>query len=386
MLLEHYLKTRHYTEALCAPLSTEDYVPQAEAFTSPPKWHLAHTTWFFECFVLKPYAKGYCEFDPTFDFLFNSYYRALGERAIRAQRGIITRPTVAEVYRYRQHVDRAIIQLLNDTPSIESALEDLITLGIHHEQQHQELLLSDLKYTFSLNPTHPVYHDGAVQVADTNSCSGWLSIAEGLYEIGHNDASFCYDNELGHHKVWLAPFSIAKDLVTNGEYIAFIEDGGYEHFQYWLDDGWSWVEQNHIRSPLYWQKINHQWHYYTLAGLKPLDPNAILTHISFYEASAFAHWKGLRLPTEFEWEVASQQLDWGKRWEWTSSAYLPYPGFRISAGAVGEYNGKFMINQMVLRGASVATSDGHQRYTYRNFFHPHFQWQFTGIRLVKENE
>ncbi|MGS0679789.1 ergothioneine biosynthesis protein EgtB [Shewanella sp. 125m-7] len=384
MLLQKYLTTRQYTESLCTPLEIEDYVPQAIEYTSPPKWHLAHTTWFFERLILKKFADNYCEFNAEFDFLFNSYYQTLGERAIRSQRGLFTRPTVKQVYQYRQYVDEQMRQLLS--PPLSDELNALVTLGINHEQQHQELLITDLKYMLSLNPLHPEYSPEFTLVTDTNQHDGWIQMADGMYDIGHGQQSFCYDNELGQHKVWLSKFQIANRLVTNGEYIRFIEDGGYTQFSYWLDEGWEWLNSEQISAPLYWKKINGQWHYYTLAGLKLLDPNAILAHISFYEANAFACWKKMRLPTEFEWEAASQHLDWGKRWEWTSSAYQAYPGFQISAGAVGEYNGKFMVNQMVLRGASVATAKSHQRYTYRNFFHPHLQWQLSGIRLVKDHD
>lgn len=379
--LEKYLATRSLSETLCAPLEIEDYIPQAVEFTSPPKWHLAHTTWFFEALILKKHLANYAEFHKDFNFLFNSYYQTVGERAVRSRRGIMSRPTVKSVYDYRSYVNKHMIQLLNNSTSKE--LSELVELGINHEQQHQELLISDLKYTFSLNPVFPVYHQEKCYVLDKNTQQGWLQIEEGIYEIGHNNHDFCYDNELGKHQVFLHDFQISKSLVTNGEFIEFMEDGGYQNFKHWLDEGWSWVQSNGIKAPLYWHKIDGAWHYYTLAGLQLVDPDAILSHVSFYEASAFASWKGFRLPTEFEWEVASSKLDWGKRWEWTNSAYLPYPKFTIAPGAVGEYNGKFMVNQMVLRGGSVATTKGHSRATYRNFFHPKYQWQFTGIRLAK---
>lgn len=385
MLLALYQQTRKYTESLCAPLNIEDYIPQAVDFTSPPKWHLAHTTWFFEEMILTKFLPGYTVFDAHFGFLFNSYYQSVGEKAVRAQRGVMTRPTVEQVYQYRHYVDKQIQRLLSE--KIPRAVKALITLGINHEQQHQELLLTDLKYTLSLNPIAPVYQPNfnLVDTCNNNQPDDkqWLSVKEGVYEVGYAGDNFCFDNERGRHKVYLQNFEIASSLVTNGDYIEFIESGGYRTFSYWLDDGWSWLNSHNITAPLYWKNIDGDWHYYTLAGLKRINKHAILSHISYYEANAYAHWKKRRLPTEFEWEVASSQFEWGQRWEWTSSAYLPYPGFDISDGAVGEYNGKFMINQMVLRGASVATSENHSRATYRNFFAPHFQWQFSGLRLVK---
>ncbi|MFT6103141.1 MAG: ergothioneine biosynthesis protein EgtB [Candidatus Endobugula sp.] len=386
MLLAQFQHTRQHTEKLCRPLCTEDYIPQAVDFTSPPKWHLAHTSWFFEEMILKQYMDAYSVFDESFNFLFNSYYQGIGERAIRGQRGIISRPTVDQVYQYRQHVDQHMVSLLSTLTGPELAnIQQLTLLGINHEQQHQELLITDLKYTFSLNPTYPIYQVDDRYTNNKNIDTGWVNIDEGLYSIGHEGNGFVFDNELGRHKVYLPSYSINQALVTNGEYIKFIRDGGYKTFQFWLDEGWSWVSDNQIGHPLYWQEKGGQWYHYTLAGLKLINPDDILLHVSYYEANAFANWKQQRLPTEFEWEVASQQLRWGQCWEWTSSAYQPYPNFAVNDGAVGEYNGKFMINQIVLRGASNATAEGHSRRTYRNFFHPHFQWQFSGIRLVKNN-
>lgn len=385
MWLSQFRQTRAYTETLCEPLHIEDYIPQAVEFTSPPKWHLAHTTWFFEEMILTKYVPNYVVFNQHFSFLFNSYYQSVGEKALRAQRGIMTRPTVQQVYDYRHYVDRHMHKLLSE--KLDHEVEALVVLGINHEQQHQELLLTDLKYTLSLNPMFPVYRDDIGEVSDRNNHppKPWLNIGSGVYEIGYEGTGFCFDNERGRHKVYIPSFQIATTLVTNGEFLEFIEEGGYQCFQYWLDDGWRWLNDHAISAPLYWQKIDNQWYYYTLAGLQPIDEQAILSHISYYEASAFAAWKQMRLPTEFEWEVASTQFEWGKRWEWTSSAYQPYPGFHVSDGAVGEYNGKFMVNQMVLRGASVATSEGHARTSYRNFFGPQYQWQFSGIRLVKDH-
>jgi len=379
-LLDKYLITRNRSEKLCDNLSVEDYVPQSAEFASPPKWHLAHTTWFFEEMILKTFLPNYSTFDKDFSFLFNSYYNAVGLRLERSQRGLITRPGVQRVYEYRKYVDKNMKALLNSMYSEE--IEELAVLGINHEQQHQELLITDLKYTFSHNPTHPKYQESP-WINDHNEDLGWQKMQEGIYEIGHNNDGFCFDNELGDHKVFLDSFEISKSLVTNGEYLDFIKNDGYENPIYWLDEGWGWKKNNNISNPLYWYNVDGEWFYYTLGGLVKIDLDAILCHISFYEAAAFSAYKGCRLATEFEWETASKYFKWGKRWEWTNSAYLPYPGFKIKEGAVGEYNGKFMINQMVLRGASVATSKGHSRKTYRNFFHPHMQWQFSGIRLVK---
>ncbi|WP_394344964.1 ergothioneine biosynthesis protein EgtB [Changchengzhania lutea] len=374
------MNTRKKTEDLCRPLEIEDFTPQSAVFASPPKWHIAHTTWFFEEMILKKYVSNYKPFDDSFGYLFNSYYNSLGDRIERGHRGLITRPNIETVFEYRAYVDKAMTALLNMSES--EAIKKLTILGVHHEQQHQELLLTDLKYTFSKNPINPKYVETNL-VEDTYIHSGWVDVNEGIYEIGHATDNFAFDNELGRHRVFSEPFQISKSLVTNGDYIDFINDGGYENSKYWLDDGWHWLLENKIKHPLYWKQKNDQWHHYTLSGIASIKEEAILAHISFYEATAFANWSKCRLPTEFEWEIASSQLDWGRRWEWTNSAYLPYPNFKIAEGAVGEYNGKFMINQMVLRGASVATAKQHSRNTYRNFFTPNTQWQFSGIRLAK---
>ncbi|AXO79487.1 ergothioneine biosynthesis protein EgtB [Olleya aquimaris] len=379
-ILNQYLTTRQYTNTLCKPLQTEDFTPQSAAFASPPKWHIAHTTWFFEEMILKTYSPNYQIFDNEYSYLFNSYYNTIGKRIERHNRGLITRPNIDIVFKYRDYVDQHMTQLLKTTDN--ETIKSLTVLGVNHEQQHQELLLTDLKYTFSLNPICPKYTDLNF-VEDTNTDTGWLDVTEGVYNIGHDTDGFCFDNELGMHKAYIQPFSINKALVTNQEFIEFIEADGYKTANYWLDEGWHWINSNKITQPLYWIKIKNTWHHYTLSGLKPVNPDAILSHISYFEAAAFAFYKGMRLPTEFEWEVASKHLNWGKRWEWTNSAYLPYPNFEIAKGAVGEYNGKFMSNQMVLRGASVATSKNHSRHTYRNFFQSHTQWQFAGIRLAK---
>ncbi len=380
-LREKFIVSRKRSRDLCEPLRVEDYIPQPVAFASPPKWHLSHTTWFYEEMILKAFHPDYEEFDSIYNYLFNSYYQSAGQRIQREHRGAITRPSVNEVYAYRSYVDEKMIHLIesNDNPVV----KELIILGINHEEQHQELLITDLKHTFSYNPSYPVYQDHFDLTAAMNVDDQWISLEAGVYDIGHHGPGFCYDNELDRHRVFLEDYQIRSGLVTNREYIEFIDAGGYQDFKPWLDEGWSWVQSEQITAPLYWIKKDEQWYQYTLAGLKKVQSDEILCHVSYYEAQAFAQWAGYRLTTEFEWEAAASKLAWGKRWEWTNSAYLPYPGFKTVDGAIGEYNGKFMINQMVLRGASTATSPGHSRSSYRNFFHPHHRWQYTGIRLAK---
>lgn len=382
-LLERYRATRERTEAICEPLETEDYVVQPIADVSPPKWHIGHTTWFFETFILKDNYSGYQEFNPEYNYVFNSYYETVGARVIRTDRGNLSRPTVKSIYQYRRYVDDAMAQLMKSGCTKE--VEALIVLGLNHEEQHQELLYTDIKYILGNNPLFPAYNREITFTASaaTTDKDAFISIDEGIYEIGFHAQGFCFDNELGRHRVYLEPFKIAKDLVKNEEYIQFIEAGGYENFTLWHAEGLDWVRNNKIQSPMYWHSIDGQWCHFTFHGLQPVDPRNTLNHISFYEASAFASWKGMRLPTEFEWESAANEIDWGSRWEWTESAYLPYPGFKKAPGAIGEYNGKFMVNQKVLRGASEVTSPGHSRPTYRNFFHPHLRWQYTGIRLAQ---
>jgi ergothioneine biosynthesis protein EgtB len=379
-LCAFYEDVRSYTEKLCAPLEIEDYIPQPVVDVSPPKWNIAHTTWFFEEMVLKKYAPDYQVFDPNFGFLFNSYYNSIGERTARDNRSL-SRPTVKHVFEFRKHVDEKMIELLSG--NVPAELRDLVILGLNHEQQHQELLLSDLKLTFNENPLFPVYDPAFAFEHDALGTGNFIEIKEGVYEIGHSGNGFCFDNELSRHKVYLNEFAISDRLVTNAEFIEFVDAGGYRDPLLWHSDGWEWVNENKVDSPLYWRRHDDEWKHYTLAGLRDLPMNAPVCHVSLYEAAAFAEWKGMRLPTEFEWEAANTKFDWGTRWEWTNSAYLPYPGFLKAPGAVGEYNGKFMINQMVLRGGSCATPESHIRVTYRNFFHADKRWQFTGFRLAK---
>ncbi len=381
-LLKKYKEVRKFTEDICAPLEIEDYVVQPIVDVSPPKWHIGHTTWFFETFILKQYMPGYVLFDPAFPFVFNSYYETEGARVIRTDRGNLSRPTVENIYKYRKYVDQHMSSFLASTPSAEIA--ELIILGLNHEQQHQELLMTDIKYILGNNPLFPAYKENTGKAGNKEvDKNDWIKIVGGVYEVGFTGKGFCFDNELNRHKIYLEDFEIASNLITNGEFLEFIKAGGYKNFTYWHAEGWDWVNTNKLKSPMYWHLIDNNWYAYTLNGLVKLDLNETLNHISFYEASAFASWRGKRLPTEFEWEIAAPNFKWGERWEWTESAYLPYPGFSKAPGAIGEYNGKFMVNQKVLRGASEVTSPDHSRISYRNFFPPQLRWQYTGIRLAK---
>ncbi len=401
-LADFYSRVRSFTEQLCEPLEVEDYIPQPTVDVSPAKWNIAHTTWFFEEMILKKFTSDYRVFDPNFGFLFNSYYNTVGERTARDHRGDLSRPTVKQVFEYRRYVDEKMLELLSEPGAAAAGFfdvsidedriatapgSDLVILGLNHEQQHQELFLTDLKYTFAQNPLFPVYREGHAPEellgTPASTASEFITVEEGVYDIGHTGEGFCFDNELARHKVYLNEYAISNSPVTNGELLDFINDGGYRDHRLWHSEGWDWVNREKITAPLYWHDRDGEWHHFTLSGLRKLPPEAPVCHVSFYEAAAFAEWSGKRLPTEFEWETANEKFNWGLRWEWTNSAYLPYPGFKKPEGAVGEYNGKFMINQMVLRGASVATPEGHSRPTYRNFFHPHLRWQFTGIRLVR---
>lgn len=382
-IFELFSETRALTEKICSFLEPEDFVVQPITDVSPPKWHLGHTSWFFEEFVLKK-QKEYVAFHKDFSFIFNSYYESVGEKVLRPDRGNLSRPTVKEILDYRHFITEKVQHLLLKDSTTNKDLEKIIELGIHHEKQHQELLYTDIKYILGTNPLFPVYNDLFEENSTQDFKEEWITIKEGIYEIGHKAPDqFCFDNELTRHKVYLQEFEISNKLVTNAEYLQFMQEEGYAQTSLWHSEAWEWLKSNPIQAPLYWHYVDGEWHQYTLKGLKKLDPSAPVSHISYYEAFAFSQWKGMRLPTEFEWETAEQYFKWGSRWEWTESAYLPYPGYSRAAGALGEYNGKFMVNQKVLRGSSVATAPRHVRPTYRNFFHPHLRWQFTGIRLVK---
>lgn len=381
-LVSFFIETRQHTEDICKPLEIEDYVVQPIVDVSPPKWHLGHTSWFFEEFILKPYKPDYKIFHEDFAFVFNSYYENVGKRVIRNDRGNLSRPGVAKVYDYRHYVTNEMKDFLSE--DISEEIKEILLIGIHHEKQHQELLITDIKYILGNNPLLPKYNDSFLENPSQNFQQQWIEIKEGIYGIGHNDSEkFSYDNELGRHKVFLHEYLISNKLVTNSEYLEFITAGGYQDFNHWHAEGLDWVKLNNISAPMYWHNIDGDWHQYTLQGLQKLDLEAPVSHISYYEAFAYSQWKDCRLPTEFEWEAAHQNFEWGSRWEWTESAYLPYPNYKKAAGAIGEYNGKFMVNQKVLRGGSVATSPEHTRHTYRNFFQTNLRWQFTGIRLAK---
>lgn len=379
-LLQKFKTIRARTESICQPLELEDYSVQPVVDVSPPKWHLAHTTWFWEQFILVEYDPSYQLFHPDFAYLFNSYYNNAGERVLRPNRGLMTRPTVKKVYEYRQYVTDAIVRFCTTNP--DDKVWELLEIGIYHEEQHQELLAYDIKYILGNQPTFPTYQ-GHFQPQKETQELHFIPIEEGIYTIGHQTDGFCFDNELGVHKTYIQPFEIANCLITNREYLEFIDAGGYQDFNLWHAEGWDFIQKNEIKAPLYWHKVKNEWQTYNYEGLHSIDLDVPVMHLSYYEAFAFAEWKGMRLPTEFEWEVASQQFNWGQLWEWTGSAYLPYPNFSKVPGALGEYNGKFMVSLHVLRGASVATPPNHSRHTYRNFFHPSSRWLFSGLRLVK---
>ena len=387
-LSDQFSRLRARTDALAAPLSPEDCQVQSMSDTSPIKWHLAHTSWFFETFILEPYADDYRAFDPAFKVLFNSYYNGIGDKHPRPERGLLSRPSLDRIREYRSHVDAAMLKFLA-SPSHAAAVHSLITLGLNHEQQHQELMLTDLKHMLSMNPCAPVYRETVAERFEAEpTASKWSSFTGGLVEIGHDGEQFAFDNESPRHQFFLQPYQIANRLVSNREYLAFIADGGYSRHDLWLSEGWDRVRNERWCAPMYWREQRGAWTEFTLHGTQALDLDAPVCHVSFFEADAYARWADARLPTEAEWEHAVSNSDalaqcFGERWQWTASAYLGHPGFTAAAGAVGEYNGKFMCNQFVLKGSSSATAEGHARVTYRNFFQPEKCWQFSGLRLAK---
>lgn len=407
-----YQRVRSFTERLASPLEIEDYVVQSMADVSPTKWHLAHVSWFFETFILRDHLAGYRPLDDRYAYLFNSYYVQAGERHCRDRRGYISRPTVREVYAYRSYVDEHMRELIRTADTrLWARIEPLIEIGLHHEQQHQELLLTDIKHVFAVNPLFPVYRERSASASLQAPPLDWVYFDEELTEIGHAGDSFAYDNESPRHRFFLEPFLLASRLVTCGEYLAFMEAGGYERAELWLSMGWATVQEKSWTEPFYWVRRDDGWWHFTLSGLRPVDPSEPVCHLSYFEADAYARWAGARLPTEHEWERASSTVAlqgnfvesnhlhpvtaddaedglllqmYGDVWEWTRSQYSPYPGYAPPPGALGEYNGKFMSNQFVLRGGSCATSISHIRPTYRNFFPPDATWQFTGLRLARD--
>ena len=398
--LQRYRDVRARTESLTAPLSAEDCALQSMPDASPAKWHLAHTAWFFETFVVAPHDAGYRPFDPAFKVLFNSYYNGVGDKHPRPERGLLSRPSLDTVLAYRAHVDDAMRACCDDAAQ-DASLAALIELGLNHEQQHQELILTDILHLLSCNPTRPAPYPARAHAHARHGELEWIACPAGIAHIGHAGAGFAFDNEGPHHRVWLEAFELASRPVTNGEYCAFIDDGGYRRPELWLSLGWDAVVARGWEAPLYWERDTSRWRSFTLHGMCELDLEAPVEHISLFEADAYARWARARLPTEFEWEAIARRASDGRKsgsamyfandisnpgdvWEWTSSSYAPYPGFRPAAGAIGEYNGKFMCNQYVLRGASVATAPGHSRVTYRNFFPPDARWQWTGLRLARD--
>jgi ergothioneine biosynthesis protein EgtB len=386
-LLAAYRAVRDETERRAAPLSPEDQLVQSMPDASPAKWHRAHVTWFWEQFLLGEHSPGYTPYHPDYAYIFNSYYVSAGPRHARAQRGHLTRPGAEEVTAYREHVDAAVAAFFDSADENTLAkLEPLIEVGLNHEQQHQELMLTDILHAFAQNPIPPAYDPDWTFPAATRGGDDWVTLMEGIHTIGHPDSSFHFDNEKPAHRALVGPVKLARNLVTNGEWLAFMKDGGYTTPTLWLMDGFAKATEEQWQAPGHWRNIDGQWHIMTLGGLQPVDSSAAVSHVSYYEADAFARWSGKHLPTEMEWEVAARAGHLNDAfdivWQWTRSSYSPYPGYRATEGALGEYNGKFMVNQLVLRGSSLATPDGHSRITYRNFFYPHHRWQFTGLRLA----
>ena len=412
-LLEQYRSVRRFSEELCQTLEAEDYVIQTMPEMSPTKWHLAHTSWFFETFLFKPHLSGYLPLHPQYAFLFNSYYNAAGKMHARPQRGLISRPSVKETYTYRRHVDTTMERWLAAADELTlTRLEPIIVLGLNHEQQHQELMLTDIKHVFWMNPLRPAFRPDKPLFKPVAEAAGWCNYQAGLYSIGHEGPGFCFDNEAPRHRVFLNGFALADRLVTNEEYLQFMDDGGYQRPEFWLSLGWTAVCERGWNAPFYWEQREGDWWMMTLSGMRPVRRCEPVCHLSYFEADAYARWAAARLPTEAEWEVAASTAAWdgqfaesgrfhpapsagsaapmcpqqlfGELWQWTQSSYSPYPGYRPAAGALGEYNGKFMCNQYVLRGASCATPRSHARLTYRNFFPPDARWQFMGLRLAKD--
>ena len=407
-----YTAVRSHAVALARPLSVEDCTVQSMPDASPVKWHLAHTTWFFETFVLEQHARGFKAYDPGFRVLFNSYYNAVGAKHPRPERGMLTRPSLADVLAYREHVDRRMQELLRSRAGATAAIADLVTLGLNHEEQHQELILTDVKHLLSRNPLAPAYDARWPLTAVRARKLNWIRVPGGIHEVGHAGAGFAFDNEGPRHRVLLADFELASHPVTFGEFAAFIEDGGYRRPELWLSMGWDVARSQSWEAPLYWHQRDARWYNFTLHGMVEIEPSTPVCHLSYFEADAYARWAGARLPTEFEWEAASAgapiegnfvesgalhplapRIDpiaggfaqlYGDVWEWTQSSYAPYPGYRPAAGAIGEYNGKFMCSQYVLRGGSCATPRRHIRASYRNFFPPDARWQFSGLRLARD--
>jgi ergothioneine biosynthesis protein EgtB len=414
-LVQAYTATRKASEDFAAPLAIEDYMLQAMDDVSPTKWHLAHVSWFFEAFLLKPHLGGYKPIEERYDYLFNSYYNTVGPQYHRPSRGLISRPTVAEVYAYRKHVDDNMLTLFEQAPpTLIEEIAPLVELGINHEQQHQELMVADLKYNLAINPLRPAYHEREVPRGVATPTLGWVKHAGGVVQTGWDGDSFSFDHETPRHDTLLHPHRIGSRLVTNGEYLAFMADGGYKRHENWLSQGWAKITGERWEAPLYWERIDGEWWHYTLSGMQKVDEHAPVVHVSYFEADAFARWAGKRLPSEDEWEHHAEKLAiegnfadnrlfhpvpldtgdggpvgelaqmYGDVWEWTGSAFLSYPGFMPLEGGPGEYNGKFMMSQMVLRGGSVATPQNHMRPTYRNFFYPPDRWQFKGFRLAED--